>query len=670
MSSLHRTLDRAAVATLLAALLLPAALVQAATGPGAVTGTLTSEDPITLSSSAVAVVVLVDQSSGPAAGTIIGLQRINAPGSVPIAFSVPYDQGAIQTLGAYAIFASIQDGPKVWQNLAGVPVITGGPTSGVAVPMQAVPSSPPAQVSGTITRTDLTALSPNAVAVAALVKTETGTVVGSQVVTAPAANSIPFAIGYDPALVDPAAAYVVRAAIVDAPSAWSGGAGVAVITGGAPTSGVTLPVTVSTVTIPTPQPTVTPPPTPTPPPTATPRPTTKPSASPKPTPTATPQPTPTATPTPAPTASPTPAPTATPAPTPSPSPTPTPTEAPSVSVAPSATTSPAASPTPSSGTVTGTLVYAEPATLSADARAVVLLVAGTTAATTETIVGSQIISPTGQQPIAFSVGYQTADIDPDLTYTIQAEIQDGDHVWATTKGVKVLTQGNPSTGVTVKLALRADLLKGEVTGQITGVGIQLEPGAYSAAVLIRVDTGESLGVDANAAPTTVPIPFSIAFDPATIDPNADYVVRAEIVSGTRRWEDTTGVPVVTKGNQLTGVSVPVTEVQPPSPSPSASPAPAPTETGGGTSNWLILLVIILGIALAAAVYLWYRARNPAGGPPAGGAAATGAAAAGAAAADATAPGETPSDGQEAEAGDSEPEVDVTPPDVGTPGSAG
>ena len=57
--------------------------------------------------------------------------------------------------------------------------------------------------------------------------------------------------------------------------------------------------------------------------------------------------------------------------------------------------------------MTGALVYAEPATLSADARAVVLLVAGTTAATTETIVGSQVISPTGQQPIAFSVGYQT-----------------------------------------------------------------------------------------------------------------------------------------------------------------------------------------------------------------------------------------------------------------------
>ena len=233
---------------------------------------------------------------------------------------------------------------------------------------------------------------------------------------------------------------------------------------------------------------------------------------------------------------------------------------PSVSASPSASVAPSASPTPAAGTVTGTLVYAEPATLSADARAVVLLVAGSTTPTTETIVGTQIIAPTGQQPIAFSVGYQTADIDPNLTYTIQAEILDGDHAWATTSGVKVLTKGNPSSAVTVKLTLRSDLLKGEVTGQITGVGIQLGAGAYSAAVLVRADTGETLGVDVNPAPTTVPIPFSIAFDPATIDPDVDYVVRAEIVSGSRRWEDTTGVPVITKGNQLTGVSVPVTEV--------------------------------------------------------------------------------------------------------------
>jgi hypothetical protein len=48
--------------------------------------------------------------------------------------SVLYDPAMIVPTGSYAVFASLQDGLKVWQNLAGVPVITGGPTANVAVP--------------------------------------------------------------------------------------------------------------------------------------------------------------------------------------------------------------------------------------------------------------------------------------------------------------------------------------------------------------------------------------------------------------------------------------------------------------------------------------------------------------------------------------------------------
>ncbi len=620
MKPLRRLLSRGAALSIALLLLAPALFVQAAGGPAAVTGQLTSKATIALSSSAVAVVVLVDQTASADGGSIIGLQRIDKPGTVPVSFSVPYDPATIQPKHAYALFASLQDGATVWQNLTAVPVITGGPTSNVSMPLVAVPSSPATTVSGSIVKGDKATLSAAAVGIAALIKVDTGTVVASQVLTTPA-TSLAFSMGYDAATVDPAATYVVRAAVVDGPAAWSGGAGTPVITNGAPTSGVSIPVIPSPTAIPTPQPTATAQPTATPVPTVkpTPKPTPKPSTTPKPT--AKPTPTPTEKPTPTPTVAPTATPTAAPTASPTPTATASPSASPSPSPTPPASASASAKPsaTPAAGIVTGTLTYAEPAQLSSSAEAVVLLVAGTASATSGTIVGSQVIATPGQKPIAFSVPYASKDIDPSLTYTIQADISDGDHRWETSSGVKVLTKGNPSTDVTVKLALQSDLLKGEVTGSITGVGIKLASGAYSATVLFRVDTGETIGVDVNPAPGAIPVPFSVAFDPATIDPNADYVVRSEIVSGDQRWADTNGVPVITKGNQLSGVSVVVTPVAAPSPSPTVAPSPAvqPPADTGGSSNWLWILIIILAIALAVALYMWYRNKQDDGPPPAG-----------------------------------------------------
>jgi uncharacterized lipoprotein YbaY len=227
-------------------------------------------------------------------------------------------------------------------------------------------------------------------------------------------------------------------------------------------------------------------------------------------------------------------------------------------------------------------------------------------------VGNQIVSPVGQQPIPFSVAVAPDQIDPDLTYTVQAQVQDGGRVWQTSGGVKVLTLGNPSSDVPVPLAYQPDLLKGEVAGQITGVGVQLTQGSYSAAALVRIDTGEIVGIDTSVSPGSVPIPFLLAFDPATIDPNADYVVEAKIVSGETTWNSAVGVPVITNGNPLTGVTVSVAEETPPSPAPATS-----QQEGGGTPLWLILLVIALAVALVVLGVSWFRARKSAGAPSTG-----------------------------------------------------
>jgi hypothetical protein len=159
-------------------------------------------------------------------------------------------------------------------------------------------------------------------------------------------------------------------------------------------------------------------------------------------------------------------------------------------------------------------------------------------------------------------------------------------------------------------------MKGEVSGQITGDGVALGAGACDRGA--RVDTGEVVSFGTTTSATAVPIPFAIPLDPATIDPDALYVVKARVISGTTTWEDSTGVPVITNDNPMVGVTVTVTEVAVPSPSPSprpsASPAPVPPDESGGESQTLLILVlVILGAVGAGAIFIWYRNRSTTGG---------------------------------------------------------
>ncbi|HXJ66807.1 MAG TPA: YbaY family lipoprotein, partial [Actinomycetota bacterium] len=138
MSSIQRTMARAAVLVALAVMFAPIGAARAQEAPGVLTGFLML---FGFAVGSVVVVVLVDQSKGSAAGSVIGLQRIDSPGGAPIAFEIPYDPSAISSTGSYAVFASLQGGPTTFQNLLGVPVITGGPSSDVQVPLAAVPAA-------------------------------------------------------------------------------------------------------------------------------------------------------------------------------------------------------------------------------------------------------------------------------------------------------------------------------------------------------------------------------------------------------------------------------------------------------------------------------------------------------------------------------------------------
>jgi len=250
--------------------------------------------------------------------------------------------------------------------------------------------------------------------------------------------------------------------------------------------------------------------------------------------------------------------------------------------------------------VTGSLSFAERAELTPQAQSIVVLVEHSGNPITARIIESQVISDPGQVPIAFELHYTTEEIDPEALYTVSAAIVDGTRLWASGDGTRVITYGSP-TDVDLELVYRSDLLKGQVTGQISGTDVTLEGTGFAAAVLFDETSNQEVGMTVVSAPTGVPIDFSVPFDPAEIDAAAEYVVVAGIVEGESRWANRDGVPVITNDNPLTDVIVPVTAVI------------APDESWGpfglGALGWLIVLGII-GAILAAAIWYWRSRQAP------------------------------------------------------------
>ncbi len=258
--------------------------------------------------------------------------------------------------------------------------------------------------------------------------------------------------------------------------------------------------------------------------------------------------------------------------------------------------------------MTGSLTFAERAELTPEAQAIVVLVEHAGNPITAQIVESQLIPDPGQVPIAFELHYTAEEIDPEALYTVSAAIVDGTRLWASDDGTRVITYGNP-TEVDLDLVLQSDLLKGQVTGEISGTDVTLAGTGFAAAVVFDETSQVAVGTTVVPAPTGVPIAFSVPFDPAEIDAAAEYVVVAGIVEGESRWANRDGVPVITNDNPLTDVIVPVTAVTPPD--------EAWGPFGLGWLGWLIVLAII-GAIVAVAIWYWRSRQAPppddAGGP--------------------------------------------------------
>jgi uncharacterized lipoprotein YbaY len=228
--------------------------------------------------------------------------------------------------------------------------------------------------------------------------------------------------------------------------------------------------------------------------------------------------------------------------------------------------------------------------------------------------------------VAFRLAYDAALIDPDVAYSIQAAIVDGADAWSTGKGPAVAPSGESAAPISLVLAYRPDLVKGEVTGSLTGAAISPTGAAYAVAVLIDPATGQSLGMDLLPTVGAVPVPFSLPFSLAAIDPARDYLVGARIVDTERTWQNQAGVPVITRGNLIADVQVVVvTEAVAPGPSlspgpgsgPGSGPVSGPGPAAGGTSGDVGPGIVVLVLALivgAAGVVLYDRSRAAGAGP--------------------------------------------------------
>jgi len=596
-------------------------IARAAAAGSTVTGTITSRDKSALGPGATAVVILVDQQSGATGGSVTSTQRIDNA-QWPVAFAVPYDSTAIDPAHSYALYATVVDGSRTLQSVLPAPVITGGPTSKVSITVLPAAPGATATLPGTMTRGDKTALSTKAFSIAALVREDTGTVEAYQVATSITTEPAPFAIAYDPSLIDPAATYVVRGGLVDGTRVWTAPTPVPAIVGGVAVPSVSLKValvgpTPTATPKPTAKPTATPKPTPAP--TATPKPTAKPTATPKPTakPTATPKPTPTATPVPSvtPTATPAATPTATPEPSasPTPVPSPTPTVAPSSTTPPSPSATAAPTPEPSAGTISGTVTWSENHVPGKAARLIVALVDASAGANAGEVIATTEVASPGAEPVPFVLGYSRVGLTAGDHYRVVAELIDGDLAWLNETGVAVPVPDPAITGVEVPLTFMPDLLKAQVSGIVTGDGLDgsASPTSYTSVVLVNPGTGEILGYDAVAPMGAAPIPFVIPYSLSAIDPAADYLVNATAWDGTRMWTATQLSRVITKGNPVMGVTAPLAAGPAPTPGPTSAPivpdasvAPGPMLTGDGGIGFFGWIILLIAITAGAALLSW------------------------------------------------------------------
>jgi uncharacterized lipoprotein YbaY len=214
-----------------------------------------------------------------------------------------------------------------------------------------------------------------------------------------------------------------------------------------------------------------------------------------------------------------------------------------------------------SGTITGNVVYLDRSALDPNAVIEVYLMQN------DTVLATTSVAAEGRQvPIPFELTYDPAQIDPTQTYLVSARILVNDApVYASQAAVPVITNGAPTTDVEVMVG---PVMTGAAGGNLTGAVTYMERIALTPDAVINVELQDvSSGITSvistatvNAEGRQVPIPFELAYDPATIDPAGTYLLSANITEGGQiMFASPTGVPVLTNGAPTSNVEIVVSQ---------------------------------------------------------------------------------------------------------------
>lgn len=223
-------------------------------------------------------------------------------------------------------------------------------------------------------------------------------------------------------------------------------------------------------------------------------------------------------------------------------------------------------------TVSGTVTYLQRVALPDDAVITVQLQDTSLADAPATVIGEQVI-PTGgaQVPIDFAVPYDPADIEDGRRYTLSVRIEDGQGnlLFINDTAVPVVSDGNPTEGIEVITVPveGAAAATGAEEATVSGTVTYLQRIALPDDAVVTVQIQDTSLADAPATvmgeqviPTEgaqVPIDYAVSYDPAEIEENRTYTVRATITDGQDNllFTSDTAIPVITRGNPTEDVEI-------------------------------------------------------------------------------------------------------------------
>ncbi len=226
---------------------------------------------------------------------------------------------------------------------------------------------------------------------------------------------------------------------------------------------------------------------------------------------------------------------------------------------------------PSGSAVTGTVNKLDFRALTPAAVLEVTIQDVTLADAPAKIVGTQTIENPGQLPVNFSVSYNPADIQESRRYSLRATIkEDGQLIYTSTQLYPVITQGKPTSGIEIMVQPVPSAPAPAPTAAVTGTVNKLDRSALPTTAVVEVTVQDVSLADAPAKvigtqtienPGQVPINFSVSYNPADIQDNHRYSVRATIKDGGKLiYTSTTVIPVITMGAPTSGIEVMVQAV--------------------------------------------------------------------------------------------------------------